>query len=47
MASRGYFLAFYFLSNLKIFCTIKKITPKNGLFKMNKPEKHSNWADTQ
>ena len=33
------FLAFsFFLSNLKYFCTIKTITPKNGLFKMNKPE---------
>ena len=42
MAPRVYFLAFYFLSNLNTFCTMKKITPKNGLFIMNKPEKHSN-----
>ena len=35
----GNFQLFDFLSNLKTFCTIKKITPNNGLSKMNKPEK--------
>ena len=31
-----------FLSNLKSVFTIKKIMPKNGFFKMNKPEINSN-----
>ena len=28
------------------FCTNKKITSKNGLFKMNKLEINSNYAET-